>query len=310
MFRISLCSRGLTGGEGPIWLGKRGLFPIAKKSIQAELTDCCIMMRLQKISDFGTATPAFARTFPQGCRLLDFFQRTPEEKEEAKKLLLELQRHALKCVEIRDQLAKEIAVCRGEVEKNGFTYQSGGRVITLPGIGDLQSRAEMYLQSSKLAVAATGNLVRPFYGVGHNHKFHQFMRWAEKQFGQSDNMFLMVKHWEPVVKRLVKMRNAVDHPENRHGGELITYNFSIDESSTPPDLIDPAWGLTGEMPKPIINDFDNILEYLLLIGEDVMTELFYKFKPDFPLEVQEIPFAKRDPSNPQRLEVGLVGMAR
>ena len=44
----------------------------------------------------------------------------------------------------------EIATGRNQVAIEGLNVQSGGQVVTLPGIGDLQSKAEGFLQSAKL----------------------------------------------------------------------------------------------------------------------------------------------------------------
>jgi hypothetical protein len=77
------------------------------------------MFRLQKVSNFGTSTPAVARTALQGREILPFFACQEPQKEGATAVLFELQRHLIKCVEIRDQLLGEVAAGRTEFESQG-----------------------------------------------------------------------------------------------------------------------------------------------------------------------------------------------
>ncbi len=243
----------------------------------------------------------------QGRELLQFFDRPEPEKEAAIAVLFELQRHLVKCVEIRDQLAGEVSTGRAEVESQGFKLQAGGGAVSLPGVVDLQSKSETFLQSAKLAIAETGNLVKPFYGVGFGHKYQKFAAWTETKFGASDDFSALVRSWEPYVKRIVEMRNAVDHPSDAPGGRLNTANFDITSSDEVPELVDPTWGLTGEVLRPMLPDFDTIIEKTIVLGENVLVRLFYKLRSSALVEIQEIPIDKREPSNPRRLTIRLAG---
>lgn len=263
------------------------------------------MFHLQKISNFGTSTPAVARTALQGRELLQFFDCPEHQKEAAIAVLFELQRHLVKCVEIRDQFVGEVSAGRAEVESQGFK-QAGGGVVSLPGVSDLQSKSETFLQSVKLAIAETGNLIKPFYGVGFGHKYQKFSAWTKTKFGVSDDFATLVGSWEPYVKEIVEMRNAVDHPSESPGGRLMTTNFDITHGATGTELVDPSWGLTGEPLRPILIDFDAIIEKTIVLGENVLVRLFYKLKVNVPLEIREIPIHQRDPANPRRLIVGIL----
>ncbi len=264
------------------------------------------MFRLQKVSNYGTSTPAVARTVLQSHKLLQFFDRPDSEKEAAVSVLFELQRHLVKCVEIRDQLAAEITTGHLEAESKGFK-QAGGGAISLPGVGDLQSKSETFLQSAKLAIAEAGSLTKPFYGKGFSHKYHKFLAWTETKFGASDDFATLVKSWEPYVKRIVGMRNAVDHPADWPGGRLMTTNFDITLGTVGYELVDPSWGLTGEPLTPILADFDAVIEKTIVLGENVIVCLFYKLKGNSPIEILEIPLDERDQDNPRRLTIGILG---
>lgn len=264
------------------------------------------MFRLQKISNYGTSTPAVARTFAQGCDVLNWFDCTSDQIEDAKGVLLELQRHLLKCVELQDGLGAEIELALKEAEELRAIQPPGTRAFVLPGVGELQGRAEAFLHAAKLAVAATGELPRPFYGKGFGHNYRSFGSWAAQQFGADDEFTRVVESWEPFVRRIGEMRNAVDHPKNAPSGRLVTKNFdTITDEAGVTALSLPAWGLLGEEPHPMLSSFRQVTENIILVGEIVLARLFYKLKKPWPVVLRDIPENERDPANPKRFEVVL-----
>jgi hypothetical protein len=260
---------------------------------------------LQKSSNHGTATPAVARTVMQGSDLLRFIDRSDSEKDAAIAVLIELQRHLIKCVEIRDLLANEVVFARLEIENHGVK-KIGINAISIPSVSDLQARAEVFLQSAKLAVAETGNLTAPFYSISFGHKYHDFISWTKAKFGDTDVFYMLVKSWEPFVKTVSIMRNAVDHPSEKNG-HLITSNFSVMHYTADLVLVDPRWGIGNEL-RPILPDFDDIIEKIIVLGENILVRIFYKLKVSLPFEVIEIPANQRDPDNPCRLRVELISL--
>lgn len=264
-----------------------------------------MVFQIQKNSNYGTSTPAVARTFFQGCEIMRFFAVSDAQREEAKTVLQELQRHLVRCVEICDQIAAQVASAHEDIESEGFDFHSGGQAVTLPTVADLQSKAESFLQSAKLAIRETARLIEPFYRTKLDHRFHKFAAWGERQFGPDDRFTQAVRGWEPWAKWLVDMRNAVDHPADEPGRKLITQNFNLSGTADAPALADPTWGLLAEPQSPILTGMGEIIDRIIELGEEVLTELFYKLKQDFPLVIREIPFEERDPSCPIRLRVSL-----
>lgn len=259
------------------------------------------MFTLQKHSNYGTSTPAVARTAIQGRDILQFIACSDTEKECAQAVLFDLQRHLLKCIEIHDDLATEIAKGHSEFSTRGTTARPVSHVL-LPGAGDLQSRAESFLQSAKLALAATGNIFEPFYGQKFGHKYNQICPWADKKFGVNDQFATVLRSWAPFATRIVNMRNCVEHPNTKPGAPLVIANFTFGVTS---ELIDPSWGLTGEPLQPMLPDFTSIIEQTIRLGEDVLVGIFYKLRPSDLLEIEEILSDQRDPACPKRLRVGL-----
>ena len=112
----------------------------------------------------------------------------------------------------------------------------------------------------------------------------------------------------PFVEKIVQMRNAVDHPKTEPGAPMVYKNF--DFGQTPSGelvLVDPTWGLTGEPLRPMLQDFDQIIETIITLGEQILVNLFDKFKMAPMLVIDEIPIERRDPAKPTRLYVTIAG---
>lgn len=259
------------------------------------------MFILQKHSNYGTSTPAVARTAIQGRDILQFIACSDTTKEHAQTVLFDLQRHLLKCVEIHEGLATEIAKGYPEFFNRGTSARPASHIL-LPGVGDLQSRAESFLQAAKLALAATGNIIEPFYGQKYGYKYNKICSWADQEFGEKDQFSTVLQSWKPFAERIVNMRNCVDHPNTEPGGPLVIANFTLGAAS---ELIDPSWSLTGKPLQPMLPDFTDIIEETIRLGENVLVGVFYKLRHSDLLEIEEIPPNQRDPACPKRLRVGL-----
>ena len=262
------------------------------------------MYQVQKISNYGSSCPAVARTVLQGSKLLKFFVVSDEQRSKCMAVLYELMRHVLRGVAIKDRISAEVAEGKALIEKIGFQSQSRERAVSLPGVADLRSSCEAFLQSSRLALGETAQLIMPFYAVPHDHRFHRFAEWSAKKFGSDDLFTKVIIQWEPWVKQIVDMRNTVDHPAQKPGGKLVTHDFRIQNVSGKPSLIEPAWGVSGSLDSPIVADMEAIIEGTIELGEELLVGLLYKFKGDLPVVVYEVPMEERDQSCPMRLHVG------
>lgn len=265
------------------------------------------MFKFQKLSNYGTSTPAVARTVLQAKPIVDMFNCTEEQRTALLEKLFDVQRHLLKCVECRDSLAAEI-----EEERASYVMPQAGDprangAYTLPGVGDLQSKGDTFLQSAKLAIAATGDMTEPFYGKGFGHKYNQYAVWAKEKFGTADTFTTSVEGAVPFVKRIVQMRNAVDHPRSEPGAPMVYANFDIELVDGKPQLVAPGWSLSGETLRPMLGDFDRVIESIIALGEQILINLFEKFRMAPMIVLAEIPVEKRRADNPIRLMVTAAG---
>ena len=262
------------------------------------------MFRIQRVSNHGTSTTAVARTFCQGREILGFFAVTEAQREEAKKILIELQRHLVRCIEISDCIEREATTAREEVKAKGLKFQSFGRVVTLPSVPDL--RLERNRSSSRQSWRSVRRRCLSSPSTAKN----MITATTSWQLGPRSSLEPTISlrgpfgNREPWVKSIVDMRNAADHPDETPSGKLLTQNFNFRGMQDITELVDPTWSLSGELQRPILGDMKEIVEGIIELGEEVLAGLFYKLKLNLPLVINEIPAQERDPACPIRLRVG------
>ncbi|MGD9789492.1 MAG: hypothetical protein AB7Q00_05545 [Phycisphaerales bacterium] len=249
-----------------------------------------------------------ARTFVQGPTLLEAFKVDKPTKDAAITVLMDLQRHLLRCHEVCEGID---IIVRREREQHGVVKQPQHQMTRLPSVPDIQSRAESFLQSGKLAIAQTGNLLKVFYKdvkkanrdiSGHN--YNDLANWAENKFGVDDVLSKMLRDIEPWVKTIITMRDAVDHPGGT-AGTLTTKNFTIGDTPAGPVLVEPTWSFDSANDYDILGEMKDIIEGTLELGEAVLVHMFEKHKRIPQMHICEIPVLDRKPDCPVRFALSL-----
>ena len=69
----------------------------------------------------------------------------------------------------------------------------------------------------------------------------------------------------------------------------------------PLDVINPAWSLGNEPPLDLVQDMSAIIENLLTLYEDVLSDGILRLAPASPFTIVEIPEAERNLEMPIRL---------
>jgi len=260
---------------------------------------------LQNISNYGTSTPAVARTAVQGKDIVQFLGGTDVQKAQAIEALFALQKRLIRCVSIHEGIDALVRKAGEDLKSGKLNFQPDDRVVRPPSIPDLEGVAESFLQGAKLAISAATRLTEPFYGEHFGHKLNKLEAWAEKKFGQEHAYVGFAKGWQPWVKEILALRDAIDHPRKGPGGTLHIQNFTVEFRPNEAALLAPMWWLEGSPRIFIADSMAHIIEGVIRLQEDLLGSMFHVRK-QFPFAVlEEIPPDKRDPQCPIRLRVGL-----
>ena len=117
-------------------------------------------------------------------------------------------------------------------------------MFEVPHIIGLQERVEQYLYSVKSVLRDLAKLFEPFFGQQFSEaRYDKVLRWCVLKFGEYDDLSKLIKGDHDLwINKLVRMRNAVEHP-GVHSGYLYVHNFEValPESGGQPQLIEPTW---------------------------------------------------------------------
>jgi hypothetical protein len=264
-----------------------------------------MVFRIQQISDYGTANSIVARLSLQTQDFLAFYNLTDKQKEEVFALFFSsLQPKLMSCFRITEQLTKEVREHQTKINGAGVEFQPQGNVYTLPSILDLQNRAETFLYNGKSVLRDLTDIFSILFSKDFKKeaRFDKVLKWARKEFGPDDPLTRMLEDDVTWIKKLVSMRNAVEHPGG-YSGILHIENFDSIEGVGKVLVVEPLWHLNTEKRVPIVHEMDAFVTNLLTFCEEILVHSLEKFKKGFPIMIVEIPEKERDPQCPKRFKM-------
>ena len=273
-------------------------------------------MHIQQISDEGTANPIVARLSIQTQDLLQYFVDLSEQQRQQifSVMFSDIQPKLLACSKIANELSGQVKEHQRVVDERGVQMVGGG-AFRLPGISDLQPRAETFLYHAKSVLRDLTKLFAILFDQSFDSaRFDLVARWAKKKFGPADELTRMLETDLGWTKQIVDMRNAVEHPDG-YAGHLHVENFTGEKSKIlspagtrgweAPVIIvtEPRWYRNAEEKSPITMDMLVMVDNLLTLCEETLVLCLNKFKKNFPILIGEVPKAERDPRCPVRYKM-------
>jgi hypothetical protein len=264
------------------------------------------VFQLKRISDHGTANPIVARLSVQNYELLQFCSLGKEVREQILSLChVSIQPRLLECDEIAQKLANETLTLAQEWDTNGAKLQSQGRVVEVPHVIRLEQQAENFLYCAKSVLRDLLKIFNLCFGAEFSEaRYDQALTWAQTRFGADSEIARLIKQDHDLwIKRLVSMRNAVEHPDG-YSGRLHIHNIELVEMPLSPlKITEPSWHLNEEPKASIVSDMLAMVSNMLELCEDFV--VFCIRTNGFPpmLEIVEIPESNRSASCAVRLKV-------
>jgi hypothetical protein len=261
--------------------------------------------QITKISDQGTTNPIVARLSVQASELVKFCQGG----EELHKSVFELfhnhvQKQLLECDQISQEITKEVLEIDAKLGKGGIKTQAAGRMVEVPHVIRLKPRVEQFLYCAKSALRDLARIFNLFFGKEFDSaRYDKIIVWAEKEFGDDSELVRVLRQdHELWIKKLVSMRNAVEHPGG-HSGHLHIHNITLVPPGHPnyPILETPSWHLNDEPKESIVEYFQTTVNNILEFCEDVLVICITISGLPKMIGFAEIPESERDPSCPIRI---------
>lgn len=266
-------------------------------------------IRIQQLGDYGTSDPILARLAIQFDKLMEFYKISKKQRDEIFQVMhSEVVPKLVVCSRIKEQLAKDIRDHQKQIDEKGLEFQAQGRAYTLPAVMNLRHQAETFLYNAKSVLRDFTPIFKVLFSKDFKHeaRYDKVHKWAEGKFGAKDSFSKMLTDDLPWIKRIVSMRNAVEHPGG-YSGILHVENFSSQEKDRTVFVIEPVWYLNSEKKSPIAHDLEVFVTNLLTFFEESLLLCLEKFPSGFPIAVVEIPESERDPECPIRFKIAFAG---
>ncbi len=265
--------------------------------------------QLTKISSQGTANPVVARFCVQTSELIKFCSRGEEFHRSVLSLYHDhIQKHLLECDQIAQSIAQDVLRIDEEIGSGGFKIQAQGRVIEVPNVLRLVPQVEQFLYCSKSALRDLTKIFALFFGKSFQEaRYDKIVAWAEKEFGPNCELARMFREDHDLwIKKLVAMRNAVEHPGG-YSGHLHIHNISLVSPSHPnyPILEPPSWHLNDDPKESLVAGLLTAVSNLLELCEDTLVVCITMSGLPPMLGFAEIPEAERNHACPVRIRVVL-----
>ncbi|WNK21307.1 hypothetical protein P1P91_06440 [Halomonas piscis] len=261
--------------------------------------------QITKVSDQGTANPIVARLSVQTSQLVKFCPGG----EELHKSVLELfhdyvQKQLLECDQISQEITREVLEIGTKLGKGGIKTQAAGRVVEILQVIRLNQRVEQFLYCAKSALRDLARIFALFFGKEFDSaRYDRIIAWAEEEFGDESELVRILRQDHDLwIKKLVSMRNAVEHPGG-YSGHLHIHNITFVSPSHPnyPTLETPSWHLNDEPKVPIVEYLQATVNNVLEFCEDMLAICITMSGLPEMIGFAEIPESERDPACPIRI---------
>jgi len=263
---------------------------------------------IKKVSEHGTSNPIVARLAVQTHEVIRFFRIAKDKQDRVLEIYINsVKPRLLHCMELSNTVTQEVEAIRKRILVDDSPSQPDSRVIELPQVPRLSEQAETYLYNAKSSLRDLALVFEPLFGVQFTHsRYNEILDRAEGQFGAEASLTKLLAADEPWIKRVVSMRNAVEHPEGKQG-RLHILNFELvrEDAQRRRFFQEPVWFLEGELPASLSSDMRTMLDNLLTFAEDLLVAAYVQLHPDSIVQFAQIPEADRTSECPVRLRAVL-----
>lgn len=250
----------------------------------------------------GTRTPEVTRTVLQTADLVQAFPLSEAQRKKIVDISYAVMEHLVASLDAFERIRDQVRQGQAKVDAGQLRIQASGQVVDLPSVVNLRKDVESFLYNAKLALRDTGELFDVFYGETFGVKFHKAREWLTNTFGADSSFAEMLAADAEWIEKLIRFRNAIEHPKTEPGGPLRIDDFALRQEGDKLLVVEPSWS-QGDYMGSLVSDLGVMQQNLLTFYEDILVEALMAI--DSPIAIYEIPEAERDKALPKRLAVTL-----
>lgn len=258
---------------------------------------------LKKVADVGASNLIVARVYLQAHDIMrQLVDPVPLRCGDPKRLFRYIHtcKEELLACEAAHQAIEHEHVRVVEEIKSGKVQQKGN-VIECPQIPELERLATNFIAAAKRAAQATGEVFNEFFRPVKpvkNGNFLYAIKHLEAHTHPNQDYLKWLLKASPVVKTIVDLRNAQEHPTEER--RTLIENIHV----TPDGFVGPTWRLTPGAPRSILPEMNRTLRFLVQFAElSFLFGFMENVNLPMPVRTVEIPAEMRDPNCPIKYAV-------
>lgn len=273
------------------------------EAIDPEETNPNAMWIMSPMSDVGSANPIVARILLQSHEILKAAAFDREvDKEAIIKQLHSCKELLLTCESAAKETAFSIDSIIDQIRRSGLSRDSKGRGLNpFPQVADLEAQCGSFLINANRVIKLVCELPQRFIPLDRSDSnFDYLAKRLEVGIGSDTPLVKFVNDNADGVRYLIDLRNFHEHPNEKR---TVIENFSLMPDSS---IRVPMWHLSGQEPRPIKEEMDAAIHFLMQIAEAMFIHLvMHTVSRKFPFVVEEIPDDKVDERSPIKYRLSL-----
>jgi hypothetical protein len=217
--------------------------------------------------------------------------------------LHECKEHLLVCEKIAKKIAVEVDKIILQIQTKGVGVEKNARGLNpFPHVSDLTTDCTTFLIEAKRTIKSICELPAIFFNLPNNdNNFDNLAKSLATILAHDSPLINFITLNAKGIKYIIEMRNFHEHPERNK--KTVIENFRC----TPNMQISvPQWYITGEEAKPIKEEMEAMVNYLLEIGEAMLIHLVMTtIKKEIPFIIEKIEGSKINPNVPIKYRLSI-----
>jgi len=255
------------------------------------------------VDDVGSSNPIVARVLLQGHEILKsaMFEKKVN-KEAVTKILHSCKESLITCHKIAKRVASNVDNVIKKVSAEGIATDSHGRGLNpFPHVPELETECASYLVHANRAIKNICELPSPFLDLDSTDSNFDFLAKRLKRiFGEDAHLTEFISNNAGGVRYLIDLRNFHEHPKEK---KTIIENFRL----LPDMKIQvPMWHVSEDEPRPIRNEMEAGINFLLEMGESMLIHLVMaSVVKTIPFIIEMVEESKINPENPTKYRLSI-----
>lgn len=274
------------------------------ESIDPDQTNPNALWVTTPVSDVGSQNPIISRIILQNEEILkSAWLKQDIDKNAVLKLLHSCKEDLLVCDKIAKKIASEVDRIVSKIQKEGIRKEKNSLGLSsFPHVPDLNTDCDIFLTKSNRVIRAISELPGLFINLPkRDNNFDSLIVTLTPFIEKNSPLFNFIAVNADNIKYIIELRNFREHQNKDKKTVIENFRCSPDIK-----IVTPQWYVTGGDERPIKEEMEAIVNYLLEVAEAMFIYLVMAtVKSEFPFILVKIEDSKIDKKAPIKYRLSL-----